>query len=129
MIRREVSLSYELAPGWLAPHVDGLLQGRAVARGCGTCGRVSFPPERHCGCAAPAPHWITLEGWAEVVFRTDGLDGSFALVSFAGSSTKSVVRLVLNSATGRFGTLVAPTDGQPALLLALNGKGASDDTH
>lgn len=128
MIRREVLLSYELAPGWLAPHVEGLVRGHAVARDCGSCGRVSFPPERHCGCAAPAPRWVTLGGRAEVVFRTDGLDGSFALVRFAGANTMSVVRLVQNGAEGPVGTLVAPADGQPALLLALDEKGAPDDT-
>ena len=123
MIRRDVSLGYDLAPGWLAPHVEGLLQGRAVAYGCKFCGKASFPPVRVCGCAQPAPHWVTLEGRAEVIFRTEGLDGKFALVRFFGASTMTVVRLEHSGLQGRFGTLVAPTDGQPALILALNREG------
>jgi hypothetical protein len=117
MNSREVHLSYSLAAGWLAPYVDALYQGRALARGCRSCQHTSFPPLYSCGCPNPAPYWLYLSGRADIVFRTDGLDGHFSLVRFASSTNMAVVRLVGLSEDARVGKLVAPIAGSPGLIL------------
>jgi uncharacterized OB-fold protein len=117
MNSREVHLSYSLAAGWLAPYVEALYQGRALARACRSCRHASFPPLYSCGCPSPAPYWQDLSGRADILFRTDGLDGHFALARFASSTTMAVVRLVGLSDDDHEGKLIAPIDGSPALLL------------
>jgi hypothetical protein len=117
MSSREVHLSYNLAAGWLAPYVDALYQGRALARACMSCKHTSFPPVYNCGCPNPAPCWLELSGRADILFRTDGLDGHYSLVRFASATTLTVVRLAGLSENDHVGKLIAPLEGSPALIL------------
>lgn len=93
MIPHHLALDYTLHPGWMAPYVDGLQEGRAVARRCASCATTTFPPQRICPCGATQAAWITLKGRAEITFRTSGSDGTFALAKFDGADTSAVVRL------------------------------------
>lgn len=93
MIAHDLTLHYALAPGWMAPFVDGLLQGRAMARHCGACGAASFPPRRTCACGHGEGNWVALPGTASILFRTQGRDGDFALARFDGADGSAVTRL------------------------------------
>lgn len=117
MNSREVHLSYNMAAGWLAPYVEALYQGRALGRACRSCQHTSFPPIYSCGCATPEPYWRHLSGRADILFRTNGLDGQYSLVRFASSTTMAVVRLVGLSDDDHMGKLIAPPAGSPALIL------------
>lgn len=116
MISHQLSLDYTLAPGWMSPFIDGLLDGRAVASKCSACARVSFPPQRTCVCGARESVWIKLSGKAEIVFRTTGADGDFALVQFEGADTKTVARLD-GFGAARSGQIAAPEGDLPQIIL------------
>ena len=52
-MKHRVVLDYELAEGWLAPWIEGLRNGEAVASHCTACDSAWFPPLRACpGCRA-----------------------------------------------------------------------------
>jgi hypothetical protein len=112
-----LTLDCEMAEGWLAPFVDGLRQGQALASVCGSCGGASFPPRRACPCGGRATAWATLPGTAEVVLRSAGADGDFALVRLDGAITATVARV---SGTGPL-RLCAATGDRPALVFAGTG--------
>lgn len=88
-----LSLDYQLAPGWLQPYTDGLIEGKALAWRCADCERTSFPPARTCTCGQTTGAWRVLTGYARVMHYTFGQDGQFALVRFDGADTSAVVRL------------------------------------
>ncbi len=115
MISYQLQLDYALHPGWMAPFVEGLRDGQAVARSCGVCSRVSFPPVRICDCGEADGTWTTLTGTAEVTLRTTGSDGQFALVRFEGADTSSVVRLQDN--VEGHGALRASEGDVPKMIL------------
>lgn len=85
MITYHLSLEYDLKAGWLAPFVDALTRGEAMARACADCERVSFPPLRTCLCGSRRADWVKLSARAQVVTQTRGPDGAFALVQFEGA--------------------------------------------
>lgn len=93
VFEREVRLRFRIGSGWLGPHLAALGRCEALGRKCGKCGDVSFPPVRVCDCGSPEGEWVPLDGTAEVIARTDGADGSFALVRFAGATCNSVACL------------------------------------
>ena len=93
MINHNISLEYELNSGWLNPWVEALHQGSALAWQCSACDSASFAPERTCRCGQNSGRWHPLSGIAVLESRTDGADGSFALVRFIGSDTSVVVAL------------------------------------
>lgn len=93
MIPHHLALDYTLHPGWMAPFVDGLQKGLAMARRCDACATTTFPPQRICDCGGTQASWITLNGHAAITFRTAGADGPFALARFDGADTSAVVRL------------------------------------
>ena len=114
MIEHQLTLSYRLAPGWMAPFVEGLRQGHAMGRRCQACARVSFPPLRTCPCGGTEADWIRLSGAAKILFRTDGTDGAFGLVRFEGADTNAVCQLEIGpDETGQ----LRPSDGPPQLRL------------
>lgn len=117
-MKRRVELDYTLNEGWLAPWLEGLRQGQAVGSHCLTCRRVQFPPLRVCpDCATPSDAWQTLTGAATLLFRTDGMDGSFALVHFDGASRAVVARAdVLPPGAARCHLAACPDD-PPILAL------------
>jgi len=92
-----LTLDYQLQTGWLEPFIHGLIQGNAVARRCSACKKITFPPIRVCACHHAQGDWVELSGKAEIAYRSEGADGSFALVQFEGADTKTVVRLKANA--------------------------------
>lgn len=92
-IEYQLTLDYQLQAGWLEPYVQGLQQGNAIARCCSACKKTSFPPIRVCECHHTTGEWINLSGAAQIVYRCDGSEGSFALAQFDGADTQTVVRL------------------------------------
>ena len=117
MIPHRLQLDYSLAPGWLQPWVEALKAGSALARRCAKCGKISFVPLITCTCGCAEGSWTPLPGTATIDKRTDGADGSFALVTFDGADTSTVVRLEdFPEGTSR-GSIAAAKDGLPALVL------------
>lgn len=117
MIDKSLTLDYSLSPGWLAPWVDGVLEGKAVGRRCNACNNISFVPLRRCICGESSGGWTTLPGTATLIQTTSGADGTFGLVQFDDASTRTVVRLVDWNETATRGKIKAPDTGKPALLL------------
>lgn len=95
MIRKKLTLDYQLNTGWLQPYVEGLINGQAVAWCCASCQYTSFPPVRTCKCGRTDGEFKVLNGEASTVYRTYGQDGNFALAKFEGADTASVVKLAL----------------------------------
>ncbi len=86
-------LRHRTGSGWLGPHLAALGRCEALGRKCKKCGGVSFPPVRACDCWHTEGEWVKLDGTAEIIARTDGSDGSFALVRFAGATKNAVACL------------------------------------
>lgn len=131
MSNYNLSLDYQLAPGWLQPYTEGLSQGFAVSRCCSNCDRTSFPPVRTCTCGQTAGTWVTLKGTASVIHCTFGQDGEFALVKFDGADTSTVVKLcgsdeVINlshqagTSVNLTGSLQSSNSTMPELVLELD---------
>lgn len=116
MIKHQLFLDYSLAAGWMTTFVNGLLEGKAIARRCLSCARVSFPPERTCTCGSQDSAWVTLSGRAEIVFQTKGTDGHFGLVRFEGADTQTVVRLD-DFGDARLGRIAKPDGELPMMIL------------
>lgn len=117
MIPYRMMLDYALPTGWMTPFFDALATGEALARQCTQCAEVSFPPLRACPCGGTEGEWIALSGRAEVLHRTDGADGAFALARFDGATRMATVRLSGFDADARHGQLAAPDQGAPHLCL------------
>jgi len=117
VLAHQLTLDYSLAPGWLAPFIEGLRIGKARGRKCETCAKVSFPPLRVCPCGGRTNEWVTLSGTARIDLRTHGTDGAFGFVQFDGADTRATVALVDVTPDDTVGHLMAIADGQPALRL------------
>jgi len=92
-MKRRVTLDYTLGEGWLAPWLDGLRDGTAVASMCVACGEAHFPPLRVCPvCRQHSDGWRELEGGATVLFRTRGSDGDIAMVRLDGARGAAIAR-------------------------------------
>ena len=117
MIAHHLTLDYTLAPGWMAPFVEGLQAGKAMARRCEACQAVSFPPLRVCPCGGREASWVALSGRADILFRATGRDGDFALVRFEGASTNTTLALVDMGPKARRGVLLRSYGPLPALRL------------
>lgn len=137
MTELNLSLQYQLAPGWLKPFTSGLTAGKAMAWMCTACKHTSFPPVRTCTCGLATGEWIELSGSASIVYHTHGLDGHFALAQFEGSSTSTVVKLQItddvldmnlpSSAEHALTGHMLPTDNAiPQLTLLVNMRGSHD---
>lgn len=120
MTNFSLTLDYDLKAGWLAPFVEGLTKGQAVARRCASCGRVSFPPLRTCSCGSQEGDWVTLSGRAVLKARTRGADGDFGLVAFEGA--EGLASVVLDGLEGPEG-LDGPVDPRSDLVLRLSTQG------
>ncbi len=117
MIRHDLTLAYELPPGWLSPWIDGLTKGKAVARKCAACGRVSFVPQRVCDCGSDKGTWVELSGRVKILRRTSGTEGEHCLAQFEGADIACVARL-RNFAPGiTHGHLVPSAKDVPMLIL------------
>jgi hypothetical protein len=116
-MRLDLHLAFDLAEGWLAPHVEGLREGRAVASTCEACGAASFPPRRSCLCGGRAGAWVTLPGAASVLARSEGRDGAFALLRFDGAATSAVARAEGLPSGATRARLLPATGERPALAV------------
>jgi len=117
MIDYSLSLNYQLNAGWLSPFVEGLKEGKLVARQCSQCSHTSVPPTRSCTCGSVEGTWTTLNGNARIVKQTNGADGDFALVRFKGADTLSVVALESISFDETHGVIKKIDTDLPALIL------------
>lgn len=117
-MKRQVKLEYSLGTGWLAPWLDGLRNGRAVAATCSACEGTYFPPLRACPtCRGKSDGWRMLDGGATVLFRSKGLDGDVVMVRFDGANNACVAQAeaLPNNATRC--ALTACADEPPTLAL------------
>ena len=73
--------------------VIGLSEGKAIALKCSQCEKSSFPQQRICDCRSSKNEWIELSGKANILVKTSGVDGDFAIAKFEGSDNSAVVRL------------------------------------
>ena len=73
--------------------VIGLSEGKAIALKCIQCEKSSFPPQRICECSSSKNEWIELSGKANILVKTSGVDGDFAIAKFEGSDSSAVVSL------------------------------------
>lgn len=117
MIDFSLTLDYQLSPGWLAPWVNGILQGKTVARCCARCGQVSFAPQRICDCGETNGTWQTLSGAATILNVTEGVDGCFGMVCFDGADTRCIARLSGFDRPSERGQIIRPEGNLPTLIL------------
>jgi len=118
MINYPLILDYQLNAGWLAPYVDGLKDGKLIARQCTRCSRISFPPVRSCICGHTDGNWKQLKGTAKILQRATGTDGDFAMVRFDGADTLSVAALDAVSLSATTVTIKTTGSNLPQLILA-----------
>ncbi len=115
-MKRRVALDYTLGEGWLAPWLDGLRAGKAVASTCSACGEVRFPPLRVCpACRVPSDGWRSLSGGATVLFRTQGTDGDIVLARFDGATGAAIARAEALP-EGATRAVLAPCPDEPPIL-------------
>lgn len=117
-MKRQVTLDYTLGAGWLAPWLDGLRDGKAVASHCSNCDEAQFPPLRACPtCRQSSDGWQTLEGSATVLFRTTGSDGDVAMVRFDGAKCATITRAEALPVDTTRCVLVPSPDDPPILAI------------
>ncbi len=66
----QLNLTYQHGSGYLAPYFEGLLEGRAIASHCPTCGRKRFPPRPVCPHDRTQTEWSRISGNGVVVSVT-----------------------------------------------------------
>ena len=93
IIKQKLDLNYTLSFGKMTRWVIGLSEGKAIALKCSQCEKSSFPPQRICDCRSSKNEWIELNGKANILVKTSGVDGDFAIAKFEGSDNSAVVRL------------------------------------
>ena len=113
-MRVVLPLEVTAGEGFLAPYLDGLRRGAAIAGHCAACGRTALPPEPRCRCGAAVTEMRGLSGAATVLWRTTGADGDAALVRFDGADTLSVARL---EAAGAATRVHIAASGEAALVV------------
>lgn len=111
-MKHRLTLDYTLGEGALKPYLEGLRNGRAMAARSPNLNRTTFPP------SLPGD-WVELSGLATITVRTDGSDGSYAMVKFDGADNQAVARLENPEQTGSRAKIVASADGSPALRVAI----------
>ena len=97
--------------------VSGLSEGKAIALKCSQCEKSSFPPQRICDCSSSKNEWIELSGNANILVKTSGVDGDFAIAKFEGSHTSAVVRLKGFNKDEMNGKISSCDPSQPSLNL------------
>ncbi|SNT75665.1 Zn-ribbon domain-containing OB-fold protein [Paracoccus seriniphilus] len=118
-MKRILHLEYAQPTGRLAPHFEALDRGHALARRCGGCGHVAFPPSLTCGtCGARDGAWVALSGRAALIQRSDTPDAAYALVRFDGAGNAAMVRLKNPEITTQRGALLPP-ENEAGLWLEL----------
>lgn len=112
-MKRLLELEYSIGDLAIAPYLEGLRTGMAVAKQCSRSRRTTFPPERGspgelATGGASESGWIQLSGEARLELRTDGPEGSFALATFEGADNRTVCRIANPEVSGS--TLVLQRD-------------------
>lgn len=125
-MKHRLTLDYSLGRGGLAPYLDAIAGGVALAGVCSLCGRTTFPPERRCRCeqygdADATPGHKQLSGHAQIVFRTDGPAGHFALVRFEGADNQTVCRIANPDVSSNTAKLAACDEGKPGIVVQMAG--------
>ena len=97
-MKRRLLLEHTIGDLSIAPYLEGLRTGLAIAKHCSGCRRTTFPPEHSCPGdlatdGASESSWTELSGRAHLELRTDGPDGCFALVRFEGADNRAVCRI------------------------------------
>lgn len=87
---QSLSLTYNHSTGGLVRYFEGLLEGRALATRCNTCGRVWFAPRLHCCGAEPAMTWLELPGTGVIAAATTG----GIELPFSGAPARDALALV-----------------------------------
>ena len=127
-MKHQLILDYSIPLGDLALFFDALDEGKALASACTECGKVAFPARMRCGaCGSIGTKWKPLIGTAQILFRTDGGSGSFALVKFDGADTRSTVALINPERSETTGKLAASVGNAPGLWLTLGHEKEGDD--
>jgi len=120
-MKHKLKLEYTIPTGDLSQYFDALNTGQALATACCKCAHVAFPARAICPkCKTDTFEWLPLTGTAQVLFRTDADDASYALVQFDGADTNTTVALTNPKIKTETGTLIAPTAGHSGLWLALH---------
>ena len=94
-----VELNYSYSLGELKPYFDALVDSRALASTCPSCGKTDFPPRLICDEDQAATEWTEIEGSGQIVEFTQGKDAQgkyvcFALIKMNGASNLCLGRLV-----------------------------------
>ena len=123
-MKLDLHLEYVLAEGAIAPHLDGLRRGVAIAAECVASGRTTFPPDRRCGSGSDSDterglRWRELPGAARIIHRTDGPAGSFALAQFDGADNCAVCRIVNSEEQGDMARLEPSSGDKPAICIKI----------
>jgi len=120
-VKYPINLQYTIAEGGLAPYFEALTRSEALASECKSCQRVAFPARMVCGaCGSHQVQWTALSGLANLIYRTDGTELSFALVKFAGADTLSTVGLLNPGSQTTSGRLRSLANGQSGIWIELN---------
>ena len=77
---------------------------------------------RASGAKNAEPERMTGSNWARVIFRTDGVAASHALVRFDGADGATLVALQNPEEINEGGRLVVPQGERPGLWLRLDGE-------
>jgi hypothetical protein len=130
-MKHQLKLNYSIPVGDLNPYFDALRDGKALASECNRCGKVAFPARIRCGaCGDNNTTWKPLTGSAQILFRTDGGSGSFAIVKFDGADTCSTVALKNPDRNTTSGKLTAFVENSAGLCVDLGQKiQGEDDEH
>ena len=127
-MKHQLNLDYTIPVGDLAPYFDALQDGKALASECSGCGHVAFPARTQCGaCGDADSKWKPLTGVGQILFRTDGGSGSFALVKFDGADTSSTVALINPDCIATSVNLTAPKGNTAGLYVVLRQDIKGDD--
>ncbi len=120
-MRYALNLDYHIPEGGLAPYFDGLRQGRAMATSCGRCGAVYFPARLRCSqCGRDCGTWRELSGRTEILRRSGGAEGRFALVRFEGATVLATAAITNPGNDSATGVLVAGDEGRLGPLVRLD---------
>ena len=117
IIKQKLDLNYTLSFGKMTRWVIGLSEGKAIALKCSQCEKSSFPPQRICDCRSSKNEWIELSGKANILVKTSGVDGDFAIAQFEGSDNSAVVSLKGFKKDEMNGQISSCDPSQPSLNL------------
>ena len=125
-MKYRLELDYALGSGALAPYLEAVKDGRALATRHMDAPGTNFPPQRVFGSGTTGGgttrvEWVELSGKGDLLFRTDGPAGSFCLVHFDGADNRATARLLNPTATGTRVALQKADGALPGLCVRIIG--------